>query len=443
MTSSYNDKSNIPFSATDIPTVSDSKPKIKFTIADSEEPHVYATDQVISRDDITVEINNSPKKKVGRPPVHGLSGSITYISFIEATRRCGDPTHPQYADYGGRGIKCLLTLLELVADIGLRPPGTTLDRINNDGNYEVGNVRWATRKQQANNRRPPRQRPPHFYQARAMQIKAVQDEGERAMFRDAARAWLATIDSFNRVSVSQADREFLVQYRDKWGVPRANFGLSHPFDAALGHVGIFALPALNSPGDSVVLNGGPFAHVGRNLNRHKGILVGMSNAHPSLNCSDAERWVINDFFAAASKGQQTGLCFTGKSLIPGETPIEGRLLAVGSYLARKRDVTFLPSAALIEKLEDRDSDFGDVLIVPDLKIRGMMRAALRRELRHRMDSHLLTILYVDDLWSIGEDLAVFITDNYHVVPLDDVRGKPALKFPEGPAIEAPPPKPDD
>lgn len=73
-------------------------------------------------------------------------------------RRCLDPNHAKYADYGGRGI----TVCEAWAEsfesffdhIGLRPgPGYSLDRINNDRGYEPGNVRWATASQQNKNRR--------------------------------------------------------------------------------------------------------------------------------------------------------------------------------------------------------------------------------------------------------------------------------------------------
>jgi len=72
-------------------------------------------------------------------------------------RRCTDSRVKQYANYGGRGI-CVCkewagSFDTFVRDMGPRPPGTTLDRINNDGNYEPGNCRWSTRFEQCRNRR--------------------------------------------------------------------------------------------------------------------------------------------------------------------------------------------------------------------------------------------------------------------------------------------------
>lgn len=79
-------------------------------------------------------------------------------------KRCQNPNHHAYARYGGRGIQvCAEWRKDFAAflrDVGHRPsPDLSLDRINNDGNYEPGNVRWATRQQQANNRRTSRRKP--------------------------------------------------------------------------------------------------------------------------------------------------------------------------------------------------------------------------------------------------------------------------------------------
>jgi hypothetical protein len=90
---------------------------------------------------------------------HGLSRSPEYAAYYDAKNRCTSPKNEYWKDYGGRGIKFLFTsFAQFISEIGPRPEGLTLDRINNEGNYEPGNIRWATPKQQAQNSRPKRKR---------------------------------------------------------------------------------------------------------------------------------------------------------------------------------------------------------------------------------------------------------------------------------------------
>ena len=99
-------------------------------------------------------------------PTHGHfigdKPSPTYKSWQAMIARCTNPKHPHYKHYGGRGIKICEAWLKsfpaFLADVGERPDGLTLDRKDNEGNYEPGNCRWATVLEQNRNRRPPRKR---------------------------------------------------------------------------------------------------------------------------------------------------------------------------------------------------------------------------------------------------------------------------------------------
>lgn len=84
---------------------------------------------------------------------HGMSKTPEYRAYHKAKERCSNPNHPKYPRYGGRGIRFLFTSFEqFYAEVGPRPSSEhSIDRKDNDGNYEPGNVRWATRKEQSDN----------------------------------------------------------------------------------------------------------------------------------------------------------------------------------------------------------------------------------------------------------------------------------------------------
>ena len=82
---------------------------------------------------------------------------LTKKSWQAMWERCTRTKHRHWKDYGGRGIKVCErweSLENFIADVGRRPSAThSIDRIDNDGNYEPGNVRWATRVEQHRNKR--------------------------------------------------------------------------------------------------------------------------------------------------------------------------------------------------------------------------------------------------------------------------------------------------
>ena len=93
---------------------------------------------------------------IARSTKHGMRHTATYRAWWAMKQRCGHKSQKCYPNYGGRGICVCERWKEFPAfleDMGERPDGHSLDRIDNSGNYEPGNCKWSTMLQQASNTR--------------------------------------------------------------------------------------------------------------------------------------------------------------------------------------------------------------------------------------------------------------------------------------------------
>lgn len=100
------------------------------------------------------EVTTARSTKHGHSPTGGLTP--TYHSWVGMVQRCTNQRHTSWPDYGGRGITVCerwMTFNNFIADMGVKPPRSSIDRLDNSKGYSPGNCRWTTVILQARNRR--------------------------------------------------------------------------------------------------------------------------------------------------------------------------------------------------------------------------------------------------------------------------------------------------
>ena len=124
--------------------------------------------------------------------LHGMCETRTYISWKAMISRCTNANNKDFKHYGGRGITVCDTWKvfdRFLADMGERPDGTSLDRIDNTLGYFAENCRWATRSQQARNTRSNRLITHNGVTATAAEWVETTNTGKSAMYNRIRAGW--------------------------------------------------------------------------------------------------------------------------------------------------------------------------------------------------------------------------------------------------------------
>lgn len=265
-----------------------------------------------------------------------------YDAYNNAKQRCTNPNHKDYAKYGKLGVKVLFSSFEeFLSHIGLPPTQqVSLDRIDPHGNYELENVRWASKSVQAHNKKGS---PTASYLSLDKQIAHIAD-GKLARESRIRRSkcWMMMVSAINRGWFTQAEIDYVAAAKLPLKTYHAGWELSQVVDLA-APPSYFHMPALTDLWGGVVrLAGGPLPRLGDN---HGGVLFGL--APPVGPASEAFK---GGTFAAKS----------GAAIIGGRSDdwlklggVEGIFLfAASRYYANKQLSTVWPVLLLLEMLSD-------------------------------------------------------------------------------------------
>lgn len=180
-----------------------------------------------------------------------------YNAFHAAKQRCNNPNHPSYANYGALGVKCLFAHFhEFLDHIGAPPSfSASLDRIDPEGNYEVGNVRWSSAAIQAYNKKGSSLGSNLSIQKQKAIL--LDKKAEKQRRRDITEAWSMVVLAIHRGGFSKEAIKHLASKGLSPKMFESGWELGQERDHA-EPPSYFYLPSLTQLGERVRLSGGPF-----------------------------------------------------------------------------------------------------------------------------------------------------------------------------------------
>ena len=269
-----------------------------------------------------------------------------YYAFNNAKQRCNNDKNPAYPSYGKLGVKMLfVTFDDFLDHIGLPPnEKASLDRIDPNGNYEIGNVRWASPSVQAINKKT---NPLSSVQSISKQKSALLDMKQARARREALTdAWNIVVEAINRGGFPAAKVDFLASQKMRPDMFEAGWEPGQVKDLA-ELPSFFYMPSLTQLEKSIRLEGGPLP---TKAGLHDGVIPGLNALFGSGFDAIKQPFMSHESGAVLIGGKGEEWLSLGG--------VEGIMMVVASKMkAKNYNVAFFPLMAALAELRSIGSPY--------------------------------------------------------------------------------------